>query len=306
MFYNAKFRAHFFAIISLPRKNNFFGSPLKSHVMSRAHQSSQTKNDAYAAGPYDVSLPRTCTATDPVRGGRAPGARSSGDDSFRTRGSHFGPFFIAGFFSHPFVNHQLLNHQLPMKLLTSLILIASALALTTSAQTTNAPGSSPATTSTNAPGSPTPPANFFATVQNYLTSIDTNYTWLSNRVEVAVGADYIAGLAWADYASGQYDLGRWDLETKIRNLGAAGAIESCEAGAGYTVLSDGSVKLQGSVLFGYDFNRSAVLLEPEVVVKKKATANTYLELGLGLPLWLQRNQALNNRPNLFVGAGFTF
>ncbi len=275
--------------------------------MSRAHQYKNRKSDAYAAGSYAVSLPRTCTVTS--RGGRVPGARFSGDDSFRTRGSRFGPFFIAGFLSSrpqtkpstkTKANHyQQINSATPhsklMKLLLTSLLAASTLALTASAQTNTVPA-----------GSPVPPANFLATVQNYLTSIDTNYTWISNRVEIAVGADYLSDLNWANYVSGQYDLGHWDLETKIRNLGAAGAIESFESGAGYTLLANGSVKLQGSLLLGYDFNRSAVLLEPQAVVKKKFTASTYLELGLGVPLWLQKNQNLNNRPNMFVGAGFTF
>ena len=290
--------------------------------MSRAHQSSRTKNDAYAAGPYAVSLPCTCTVTAMAVTGALPARVPPAMIFFRTRGSHIGPFFIAGFLSRPSTNqtinqhnttssgtrnlksgNQSTNSALPtphsklMKLLTSL-LAASTLALAASAQTNTVPA-------TNAPiGSPTPPANFFATVQSYLTSIDTNYTWISNRVEIAVGADYLAGIDWANYASAQYDLGHWDLETKVRNLGAAGVIESFEGGAGYTFLSNGSVKLQGSVLLGYDLNRSAAMLEPQAVIKKKATTNTYLELGLGLPLWLQK--PVNNRPNLFIGAGFTF
>jgi hypothetical protein len=196
-----------------------------------------------------------------------------------------------------------------MKKLTSTLLLVLALA-TASAQTaTTNTNPTPATSSTNAPtpfppGSPTPPANFFATIQSYFTSVDTNYTWISNRTEIAAGGDYMGGIEWANYVSGQYDFGRWDLEGKIRNIGVAGAIESFEGGGGYSFIQTGSLKLQGSVLLGYDFNREAALFEPQVVVKKKATTNTYLELGAGVPLWLQKS--LNDRPNFFIGAGFTY
>lgn len=170
--------------------------------------------------------------------------------------------------------------------------------------TTNASGGLTTTTGTNALDSAINPANFFGTVQSYLTSVDTNFDWSSNRLEIAAGADYLDGLEWANYISGQYDLGRWDLESKIRNVGVAGSIESVEGGGGYTFIQDYSLKLQGSLLVGYDFDRSAALIEPQAVIKKKVTRNTYLELGIGVPLWLQK--PLNDRPNIFIGAGFTY
>src|SRR5580704_10268107 len=138
-----------------------------------------------------------------------------------------------------------------MKNLTSNLLLALALATaitithptTASAQTANT-NSAPATNAPTPlpPGSPTPPANFFATIQSYLTSVDTNFTWISNRTEIAAGGDYLSGIEWANYVSGQYDFGRWDLEGKIRNIGLAGAIESFEGGAGYSFIQTGSVK----------------------------------------------------------------
>jgi len=189
-----------------------------------------------------------------------------------------------------------------MKTIISSLVLALTLTLSATAQTTNIiPTNAPTPLP---PGAPTPPANFFATIQSYLTSVDTNYTWISNRLEVAAGGDYLGGLQWANYLSGQYDFGRWDLESKLRNLGIGGAIQSVEGGGGYTVIQDGSLKLQGSVLLGYDFNRNAMLLEPQVVLKKKATRNTYLELGIGVPVWLQK--PMNTRPNIFIGAGFTY
>jgi hypothetical protein len=196
------------------------------------------------------------------------------------------------------------NAKLKISLAFACILTFSAINLPAQMVITNASGGLTTSTGTNSLGSTIAPANFFGTVQSYLTSVDTNFDWTSNRLEIAAGADYLDGLQWADYVSGQYDFGRWDLESKIRNIGIAGAVESVEGGGGYTLIQDYSLKLQGSLLVGYDFNRSAALIEPQAVIKKKSTRNTYLELGVGMPLWLQKS--FNDRPNLFIGAGFTY
>jgi hypothetical protein len=235
------------------------------------------------------------------------------------RGSLFGPPVIPGAF--PFraeisaigrlpgsTKHKTI-HNMKTKLINTILLLTLTVALArpASAQTTT----NLVTILTNAPvppSSPAPlptlPASFFATIQSYLTSVDTNFTWVSNRLEAAAGGDYQGGVQWASYVSGQLDLGRWDLESKIRNVGLGGALESIEAGGGYTLIQDGSLKIQGSLLAGYDFTRHLALVEPQAVLKKKTTRNTYIELGVGLPLWLEK--PINNRPNFFIGVGFTY
>jgi hypothetical protein len=196
------------------------------------------------------------------------------------------------------------NTKLKIGLALTVVFAFTAVNLPAQMIVTNASGGLTISTGTNSLGSTIAPANFFGTVQSYLTSVDTNFDWTSNRLEIAAGADYLNGLEWANYVSGQYDFGRWDLESKIRNIGIAGAIESVEGGGGYTLIQDYSLKLQGSVLVGYDFDRSAALIEPQAAIKKKSTRNTYLEIGIGMPLWLQKS--FNDRPNIFIGAGFTY
>jgi len=187
-------------------------------------------------------------------------------------------------------------------LLNIILLVAFTVAL---AERASAQFTTNSLTGTNSPAfSSAPPPNFLATVQSYLTSVDTNFTWTSNRLEAAAGADYQDGIQWANYVSAQADLHRYDLEAKVRNVGLGGVIESFEAGGGYTVIQDHSLKIQASLLAGYDFSRHLALVEPQAILKKKTTPNTYLELGVGLPVWLQN--PVNHRPNFFIGAGFTY
>jgi hypothetical protein len=187
---------------------------------------------------------------------------------------------------------------LTILLLTIALTQLASAQLTTNLTTTTATNNSPAAISS------APPSNFFATVQSYLTSVDTNFTWTSNRLEAAAGADYQGGIQWANYVSAQADLHRYDLEGKIRNVGLGGVIESFQAGGGYTLIQDHSLKIQAALLAGYDFSRHLALVEPQAVLKKKTTPNTYLELGVSLPFWFQN--PVNHRPNFFIGAGFTY
>lgn len=151
---------------------------------------------------------------------------------------------------------------------------------------------------------PTNSQNFFVSVGHFFTSANTNYTWVSNRLEAATGGDYMGGLQWANYVSAQADIGSFDVEGKVRNIGVAGVIDTVEAGAGYTLIQYCSVKAQASLLAGYDFTKEAALVEPTVTVKDKMTPNTYIELGASVPIWLQK--ALNKTPDFFIGAGFTY
>ena len=154
---------------------------------------------------------------------------------------------------------------------------------------------------TNQP--PEVPQSFFQSVGGYLTTINTNYSFAANRLEVSVGAGQ-TGPVLANYVSAQYDLGRWSVDSEVRNAGIAGVIQTAELGGGYAVIEAGDTKLQIGVLAGYDWDKAAVLFEPELVVRKKATKNTYFEAGLSLPEW--GKGALNQTPAFFVGTGFTY
>ena len=177
---------------------------------------------------------------------------------------------------------------------TSLGLLPAAHGQTTN-QVTNPPGGTPAT--------------FFQSAASYLTSINTNYSFAANTLEVSVGAGQ-SGPILAKYAAAQYDfttsptLSRWNLATQARNAGIAGVIQTAELGGGYSVIRAGDTKLQLSVLAGYDWNKSAALLEPQLVLRKKATRNTFFELGISLPVWT--TGPLNKTPAFFAGTGFTY
>ncbi len=150
----------------------------------------------------------------------------------------------------------------------------------------------------------TVPQNFFQSVGGYFTSINTNYSFTSNVLEVATGAGQ-SGPVLADYVSAQWDAwDRWDAAAQVRNAGIAGVIQSAELGGGYSVIRAGDTKLQVGVFAGYDWNKSAVLFEPELVVRKKATRNTFFEAGVSLPLWTAG--PMNKTPAFFVGTGFTY
>ena len=149
--------------------------------------------------------------------------------------------------------------------------------------------------------------SFFTSVGGYLTSINTNYSFASNTFEVSVGAGQ-SGPLLANYVAAQYDLNatltRWDIASQVRTAGIASVIQSAEIGGGYSVIRAGDTKLQIGALAGYDWNKSAALFEPQLVLRKKATANTFFEMGVSLPEWT--TGPLNKTPAFFVGTGFTY
>jgi len=164
-----------------------------------------------------------------------------------------------------------------------------------------ASGSARAQSSTNV----SPEQNFFQSAAAYFTSANTNYTWTSNTLEAAVGADYMSSVEWANYIDAQYDLGRFGLSAKMRNASIAGTVLSVEGGVDYTLISYYSVKLQAGIDAGYDLNRNCALLEPKFVLRDKLTPNTFLGLSLSLPIWAN-GQAVNRVPSIGIETGFTY
>jgi hypothetical protein len=153
--------------------------------------------------------------------------------------------------------------------------------------------------------SSSPPQNFFQTAEDYFTSANTNYTWTGNTLEIAAGADYMSSVNWANYLDAQYDLGKFDLDAKMRNAGIAGTVDSAEAGIGYTLISYYSIKLEAGLDGGYDLDRNAALIEPKLTLRDKLTANTFLGLTLSLPVWVN-GKPVNNVPDIGIETGFTY
>jgi len=55
---------------------------------------------------------------------------------------------------------------------------------------------------------------------------------------------------------------------------------------------------------GYSWYRKAYMVEPELAISKKLTANTFARIGVSIPLYSKGSQ--NRTPSFEVGAGFTF
>lgn len=154
---------------------------------------------------------------------------------------------------------------------------------------------------TNAP----PEQNFFQSVGNYFTSANTNYTWASNTLEVAVGADYMSSVNWANYVAAQFDMGRFDIGAKVRNAGIAGTVDSAQASIGYSLIEFCSVKLEAGIDGGYDLDRGAAIFEPRLTLRDKLTPNTFLGLSLSLPIWVN-GKPMNSVPDIGIETGFTY
>ena len=142
---------------------------------------------------------------------------------------------------------------------------------------------------------PTVDQSFFQSVGGYLSNINTNYTFTNDTIEVSVGAGE-AGPLLANYVKAQYDFGRWDAESTVRNAGVAGA--------GYKVIAAYDTTLTAALEGGFDWNKDAALFEGELVLRKKATKNTFFETGITLPEWTKGR--FNLTPGFFVGTGFTY
>lgn len=151
----------------------------------------------------------------------------------------------------------------------------------------------------------TPPQSFFETAKDYLTSANTNYTWTSNTLEMAVGADYMSSVNWANYVDAQYDIGRFVIEAKMRNAGIAGTVDSAEGGVGYALIEYYSVKLEAGVDGGYDLERNAALIEPKLTLRDKLTPNTFLGVAISLPIWAS-GKPINTVPDIGIETGFTY
>jgi hypothetical protein len=190
-----------------------------------------------------------------------------------------------------------------MKTITSKLLTLASSALIVGV-TTGACAQSLSTTNAIGGGAFNNPQTFFQSVGGYFTSANTNFNWTNNVIEAAVGADYLSGVNFAQFVEGQYDLGRWDVEAKMRNASIGGIVDSVEAGAGYTFIQYYSVKVQGSLTGGFDLDRNCGLIEPKITLRDKPTANTFFGAAVSLPVWFEGT--MNRTPCVSLETGFTY
>lgn len=157
------------------------------------------------------------------------------------------------------------------------------------------------------------PANFFQSVEGYLTSANTNYSWANDSFEMSVGADYLSGVNWAAALNAQYDLqsvsqnsfvSHLSIDGDMRNAEIAGTIVAAEGGVQYAFVEYYSVKIYGGINGGYDFQINSAIIEPDFGVRAKMTQNTFAGLRLSLPIFFSGAQ--NHIVNVRAETGFSY
>lgn len=157
---------------------------------------------------------------------------------------------------------------------------------------------------TNGPVGLTSPS-FFASAENYFTSFNTNYTWSHVTLEAATGYKQVTGVNAASTLEVQRDFsGRWEVGLAAQFSGVGSPVNALQAQVGYGWVEHFDTKLEADLRAGYDWTRSAAVVEPVVFVSKKLTPNTFLKTGVSLPIYSRGR--FNRTPTFYLETGFTF
>ena len=146
---------------------------------------------------------------------------------------------------------------------------------------------------------------FVDSLEGYLTSFNTNYTFTNVTVELTTGYKQVTGVNAASYLDGQYDLSDGlNFDVSLQFSGVGSAFNAYEAGIGYNIVRHYDTELNVVLLGGYDSVAKSGVIEPGVTLKKKMTVNTYTEVGISLPVFFKGS--FNSNPTFRAGVGFTF
>jgi hypothetical protein len=186
----------------------------------------------------------------------------------------------------------------PMNQMKNNKLLALALALAALAFTPVAPAARAQST------------NFLVSVENYFTTVNTNFTF--QRVQVWNGMEYQNGVNIADDLAASFDVyapaGCYtgglsvSLEGDMRNSGIAGTIVSGQGGAGLNY-NYYDIRLGGYADGGYSAVSHKGYGELGLRAMKKMTPNTFAGISLGMQLPTIKGP---NYPLAGVFAGVTF
>jgi hypothetical protein len=155
--------------------------------------------------------------------------------------------------------------------------------------------------------SETPPPNFFQTAGGYLTSNNTNFTWVGNKFEMEAGADYQNGLQEANDLTLGYNINdSWQIRASMLNAGIAGVVEGLEGGVGFSVINSYAIKAEAYGDLGYSREWNSGYGRLGLELKKKLTPNTYAFIGLDEPIYFRRAVPNEWAPEVRAGAGFTY
>lgn len=160
----------------------------------------------------------------------------------------------------------------------------------------------------------TAPTNFLGSVQSYLTSVNTNYTFAGVKLEASSGYKQVNGANAASEVYLQYDFNpSYDAMLNCQFSGLGSAVNAVEGGFGYALINHFDTKVQADILAGWDstkgnvvkgVNQGALVVEPRVALKKKLTDNTFAETALSLPIYTIGK--INTQPSIYIGVGFTY
>ena len=150
----------------------------------------------------------------------------------------------------------------------------------------------------------TPAGNIFGTIESYLTSFNTNYTWSGVTLEFDTGYAQVTGVNAASKLNLQYDIGNFDLGTSLQFSGVGSAFNAYEGQIGYAVLNHYDTKIDVVLRAGYDDTVQSAVVEPGITLKKKLTENTFAETAITMPIYF--HQQFVKTPTFYIGVGFTY
>jgi hypothetical protein len=145
---------------------------------------------------------------------------------------------------------------------------------------------------------------FFESFESYLTAFNTNYTFVGTTFEADAGYKQVTGVGAASVLDLQYDIGRFHLLNSDQFSGVGSTFNDIEGGVGYDVIQYYDTVVEANLGAGYSWTVHSAVIDPELDVKKKMTANTFTEIGISLPFYPRAK--FNQTPTFKIAAGFTF
>ena len=86
--------------------------------------------------------------------------------------------------------------------------------------------------------------------------------------------------------------------------GVGSTIGTAQAIIGYAIFEHYDAKVSLDAEVGYSWYQRAGMIEPELVIEKKLTSNTFVRIGVSAPIYFRG--AFNRSPSFETGLGFTF
>lgn len=148
---------------------------------------------------------------------------------------------------------------------------------------------------------------FLTSAQTFLTDFNTHYTFTNITFEASTGLKQVTGSGATDVVNAQGDnLFGTGMEAgaSIGFEGVGSTIGTAQAIIGYAIFEHYDAKVSLDAEVGYSWYQRAGMIEPELVIEKKLTSNTFVRIGVSAPIYFRG--AFNRSPSFETGLGFTF